>query len=106
MDRGAEHVLKGGLDQLGEAAVAVEEGTVRQQGGRSLPHLLDHDAVGAVGALQRVDLLSLLVEHHQGIHLSLADGAQRVFRLFQAGSELFDVVLRFSGVYEIGHVSE
>ena len=59
-----------------------------REGEGALRHVLHHDAVGFVGAFERIDAVAVRTRSHDGIHLAAAQGAQGFFGFLEAGLKL------------------
>ena len=91
------HLLQGMGQDLGEPAIAVEDGALPGDGRGSLVHLLDQHPVGGVRALQRVDPRSVGTLDDQRVHLAGGERPQRLLGLLETESQLLELQLDGSG---------
>ena len=80
------------VEHLGQALVAIEHRSIGAEHHRAFLHLLDKEPIGAVGALERVDLPTVLaVADDEGVDVAAADGVDGLLRLAQALVQLGDL---------------
>ena len=91
-DRPADDRLGRQADQLGEAAIAIEDVPDGGQGERALLHLLHEHPVGLLGGLEREQLGAVRALDHERVDLALPDRAQRVLGFLQLPLELLDLL--------------
>ncbi|MBV1688252.1 hypothetical protein KRR38_11335 [Novosphingobium sp. G106] len=78
------------VDQLAETAVRIEYDAVFIERDGTLFHLLDENAVGAVGVLQGVDKLACGTAHDDGVDFAVTDRVERFVGLLEKAFELRD----------------
>ena len=83
--------LQRSLEEVGEVAVAVEDGSVGTNRQGPLLHLLDQEAVGPLGGLQGIDALALGAVDHHRIDRSPADGLECLLGLGKLEAQFFQL---------------
>ena len=81
----------GVLDQLGEAAVAVDDVARLVSGDGAILHLLDQRAIRRIGAAQRVDALARPIGDEERVDFAVADRAQRLLGLGEARAQVIEL---------------
>ena len=83
---------------LGEAAIAIEDGAISGDRRGSLVHLLHQHAVGLVRPLERVDARPVRALDDQRVHLAGSERTQRLLGLLQSEAQLLELQLESSGL--------
>ncbi len=83
----ARHLFERELDHAREASVGVKDRLVGGERERAFVHGLDEHTVGVLGSCQGEYLRALLARADDGIHFSVADGAEGFLGFGQASAE-------------------